>query len=143
MDIAVNMWAVLVGAVAHMAIGFVWYAQSVFGKTWCKLMGWNTDTEEGKRDFEERQKKGMGAILAQAFVAAFLLSYILAHFVGIIEKLGGNPYQLPVWLWLGFIVTVTYTGTLFSHKSKTLWAIDTFYPLVSMLVMTTLFVMWK
>ncbi len=143
MDVTVNIWAVLVGMVVHMAIGFAWYAQGMFGKTWCKLMGWNMDTEAGRQAFEERQKKGMGAILAQAFVMAFLLSYILAHFVGIIEKFDGNPYQLPVWLWIGFIATVTYTDALFSRASKTLWVINALYPLVSMLVMTVIFVMWK
>lgn len=140
MDISIPWWAIVVGAGIHMAVGFVWYMQSVFGKEWTALMGWTLETEEGRREYEARQK-GMGIIFAQTIVMALLLSYTLANGIDMVERLDGNPYLLPIWLWLGFIATTSYVNTLFSHKSKKLWLIDAIYPLVSMLLITMFFVM--
>lgn len=141
MDISsIPWWAIIIGAGIYMVVGFVWYLQSVFGRQWVALMGWTLDTEEGKRDFEARQK-GMGIIFAQTAVMALIMSYTLANGVAMVEQLNGNPYLLPLWLWLGFIATTTYINTLFAHKPKKLWLIDTAYPLVALFLMTAFFTM--
>lgn len=123
-----------------MGVGFLWYMQGVFGRQWVKLMGWTLETEEGRRDYEARQK-GMGIIFAQTAVMAIIMSYTLANGVAMVEQLDGNPYLLPLWLWFGFIVPTTYINALFAHKPKKLWLIDAAYPLVALSLMTIFFVM--
>jgi hypothetical protein len=139
MELSIPWWAILIGAGIYMAVGFVWYLQSVFGREWIALMGWTLETEEGKRDYEARQK-GMGIIFAQTAVMALIMSYTLANGIGMIENLGGNPYLLPLWLWVGFIAPTTYINALFAYKPKKLWLIDTAYPIVALFLMTAFFV---
>ncbi len=140
MDISIPWWAILIGAGIYMGVGFLWYMQGVFGRQWVKLMGWTLETEEGRRDYEARQK-GMGIIFAQTAVMAIIMSYTLANGVAMVEQLDGNPYLLPLWLWFGFIVPTTYINALFAHKPKKLWLIDAAYPLVALSLMTIFFVM--
>ena len=39
--LGVNLWAVLVSALATMVVGFVWYSPVLFANSWMKLMGYD------------------------------------------------------------------------------------------------------
>jgi len=54
-----------------------------------------------------------------------------------------DALQVGFIAWLGFIATTSFINTLFTGKSKKLWAIDTCYSLVSMLIMSVIFVLWQ
>lgn len=138
----INIWAVLMAATAHVIIGFVWYSPALFGKVWIKLMGFNVDTPEGKTAWEERQKS-MNKTWILTVLGALLMAYALAYFMGmfIVETLGKALF-IGFIAWLGFIATTSFINTLFTGKSKKLWAIDNCYPLVSMLVMSVIIVLW-
>jgi hypothetical protein len=42
----VNLWAVLVSALATMVVGFVWYSPLLFARPWTVLMGYDPDDKE-------------------------------------------------------------------------------------------------
>ncbi|OGI18970.1 MAG: hypothetical protein A3J06_04565 [Candidatus Moranbacteria bacterium RIFCSPLOWO2_02_FULL_48_19] len=139
----INTGAVLMAAVAHMFIGFVWYSPVFFGKAWISLMGFNVDTPEGKVAWEERQKS-MSKTWILTVLGAFIMAYALAYFMGMffVETVM-DALQVGFIAWLGFIATTSFINTLFTGKSKKLWAIDTCYSLVSMLIMSVIFVLWQ
>lgn len=142
MPIEVNIWAVLVASIIHIVIGFVWYSPAFFGKAWIKLMGFNIDTVEGKTAWEKREKD-MNKTWILTVLGALILSYALAYFVGMFSAVTVvDALQIGFVAWLGFIATTSFIGTLFAGKSKELWAIDNCYPLISMLLMSILFVLW-
>lgn len=68
MEVHINFWAVLLGAVASMVIGAIFYADGVFGKEWKKL---------GKID-TKRFEKEMAVNMMQVFVYALITSYAVA-----------------------------------------------------------------
>jgi hypothetical protein len=139
----INILAVVVGAVLHMVIGFVWYSPAFFGKQWILLMGWNVETPDGKAEWEKRQKS-MSQTWIFSVLGACILAYALAYFMGMffVETIP-EALQIGFVAWLGFIATTSFINALFTGKSKKLWAIDNGYPLVSMLVMSILFVLWQ
>ena len=49
----VNLWAVLVSALATMVVGFVWYSPLLFARRWTILMGYDPDD---KAKLAEMQK---------------------------------------------------------------------------------------
>ena len=139
----INTGAVLMAAAVHMAIGVVGYSPVFFGKAWISLMGFNVDTPEGKVAWEERQKS-MSKTWILTVLGAFIMAYALAYFMGMffVETVM-DALQVGFIAWLGFIATTSFINTLFTGKSKKLWAIDTCYPLVSMLIMSVIFVLWQ
>lgn len=143
LSIEVNMWAVLAAAVAHMFIGFVWYSPAFFGKAWIRLMGWNIDTPDGKAEWEKRQES-MSKTWAFTVLGALIMAYALAYFM---QMFFVETTLDALWVsfiaWLGFIATTSFINVLFTGKSKKLWAIDTCYPLVSLLVMSIIFALWQ
>jgi hypothetical protein len=68
MEIHINFWAVLLGALASMVIGAIFYADGVFGKEWKKL---------GKIDIK-RFEKELPTNMMQVFVYALVASYAVA-----------------------------------------------------------------
>lgn len=139
----VNIWAVIVAAIVHMVVGFVWYSPYFFGKQWIKLMGWNVYTPEGKSGWEKRQKD-MNKTWLFTVSSAFIMAYCLAYFMGMffVETVPGALWMGFI-AWFGFIATTSFVNTVFTGKSKKLWAIDNCYPLLSMLIMSVIFVLWQ
>ena len=68
MVIHINFWAVLLGGIASMVIGMLYYSDNIFGKAWKKLA--KIDTKQ----FE----KEMGWSMVQVFIGALLTSYTVA-----------------------------------------------------------------
>lgn len=67
----INYVAVLVAALIFMAVGFVWYALPVFGKSWMK--------ETGLKEADLKAGPGTGYVLAM--LGGLFQAYVLAHFV--------------------------------------------------------------
>jgi Protein of unknown function (DUF1761) len=69
----VNLWAVLVSALATMVIGFVWYSPLLFARRWMVLMGHDPDD---KAKIAEMQKSAgpsyMLSLVASVVSAAVL-----------------------------------------------------------------------
>ena len=135
----VNLWSVLVAAMAAMALGFLWYSPVLFARPWMVAMGY--DPEDKVRIAE--MQKGAGPLYGISFLASLLAAFVLAKVVvglTINSALYGMKVGLAVWL--GFVATVQLTDTLFGKKPARLFLINTGYQLVCYLAMGAIVAVW-
>ncbi len=119
----VNYWAVLVSGIVAMVIGAVWY--NAFAKPWMKGAGLT------KKDAEQADP----STYFVSFLAFLLAFYVLAHVAALAEVTNVTEGILAgLWMWLGFVATVTGINYLYQQKSLQFYAIDTGYILLVFLV---------
>jgi len=136
----VNLWAVLVSALATMVVGFVWYSPLLFARPWMVLMGYDPDD---KAKIAEMQKSA-GPSYLFSLVASLLSAGVLGKIIAIATintALYGVKMGLAVWL--GFVTTVQLTNSLFSHQPAKLYAINTGYQLVCFMAMGAILGAWR
>ena len=125
----INFIGVILAGVLGMFVGFLWYGP-LFGKRWITLIGFS------KEDIEEAKKKGMilnyGLGLLGQLATACALSLIVASSF---QYFGGFSYSLIFWIWLGIMVPIQMGGVLWEGKSWGLFALNSAYYLVQLLVM--------
>jgi len=131
-----NYVAIIVAAVVSMAIGFLWYSPSMFGKQWRKLMGIK------KKDMKKMEKKGK-----QSMIWAFISIIVTAGVLSLIIKwLGLNTWQaganIGFWIWLGFVATSQLGIVLWEGKPLKLYLINAGHHLVSLAVMGAILAAW-
>ena len=134
MEIQVNFLAVIAAGIASMALGFLWYSPMVLGKPWMKERG--LTPEKVKSD-----QKEMGKLYGVSFVVSLVMAYVLSHVMALSQNFYNYPMMQTgltsaVFMWLGFMMPVQVTATIFSDKKNwKLFGIDTGYQLVSVLAM--------
>ena len=136
----VNVWAVLVSALATMVVGFVWYSPLLFARRWTILMGYDPDD---KAKLAEMQKSA-GPSYMLSLVASVLSAAVLGKIIAISTihtPLYGIKMGLAVWL--GFVTTVQLTNALFMRQPAKLYAINTGYQLVCYVVMGAIMAVWR
>jgi hypothetical protein len=135
----INLWSVLVAAVATMILGFLWYSPILFANPWMRLMG--VDPND-KAKLAEMQK-GAGKLYGLAFVASIVSAMVLAKVIAI-TTVNTIPYGMKIGfaVWLGFVTTVQLTGALFGKQPIKLYLINTAYQLVCYLVMGAILAVW-
>lgn len=135
--IHINMVAVLVAVVANFVLGFLWYTP-LFGKAWAKEMGFDTSIKPPAG----AMAKGMVFMV----IGNFFLAYVFAHnmaawsFVPGNAEMGavGNIINATIFTWLGFYLPVDIGTVTWENKSWKLFAINTGYHLVMLLVAATI-----
>lgn len=138
--VSVNYLAVLVSGIISMILGSLWYGP-IFGKPWMKLMG------IGKKEMAKAKKEGMKRMWKSyltAFIAAIIVAFILAHVVVYVNA--GTFMEgigVGVWMWLGFIATVSLGSILWEGKSAKLYWINTLYWLVNLAIMGGILAVWN
>jgi hypothetical protein len=138
--LGVNVWAVLVAAVATMVVGFLWYSPALFANSWMKLMGYDPND---KAKIAEMQK-GAAPSYVMSLVASILAAFVLGKLIslsGFSNAVDGLKIGLVVWL--GFVTTVQFTNALFSRQRNRLYMINTGYQLVSYVVMGAILGAWR
>jgi hypothetical protein len=122
----INLWSVLVAAIATMLVGFLWYSPLLFAKPWMVLMGYDPND---KAKIQEMQK-GAGKMYAAAFVASVLGAGMLAKIISL-TSINSALYGMKVGfaVWLGFVTTVQL--------------INTGFQLVCYLVMGAIVAVWR
>jgi Protein of unknown function (DUF1761) len=136
----VNLWAVLVSALATMVVGLVWYSPLLFARRWTILMGYDPDD---KAKLAEMQKSA-GPSYMLSLVASVLSAAALGKIIAIATihtPLYGIKMGLAVWL--GFVTTVQLTNALFMRQPAKLYAINTGYQLVCYVVMGAIMAAWR
>lgn len=135
MEISVNYLAIFLAAVANMAIGFAWYSPMILGKQWMKEKGFSQEALK-------KEQSSMGKYFMLSFMAALVTGYVLSHvitFSGFFFQGAYTPLTTGLmtafWSWLGFIMPVQATHTIFGDKNWKLLGIDTGYQLVALLAM--------
>ena len=135
----INYGAVVVAALATFVLGFLWHGP-LFGKQW---LAWSGISE---KEVAEAKKKGMGCMwksMVGAMFSALLMSYIMAHFVDYLEATTVSAgMQAGFWIWLGFVATVQLNTVLWEKKPFKLYALNTGYQLVSLLIIGAILAVW-
>jgi hypothetical protein len=138
--LGVNLWAVLVCAVATMVVGFVWYSPALFANPWMKLMGYDPND---KAKIAEMQKSA-GPSYALSMVASILTAFVLGKIISVAAAANAvDGLKIGMVVWLGFVTTVQFTNALFSRQRNRLYLINTGYQLVCYLAMGAILGAWR
>jgi surface polysaccharide O-acyltransferase-like enzyme len=135
----VNLWAVLVAAVASMVVGFLWYSPFLFARPWMLAMGYDPDN---KAKLDE-MRKSAGKSYALSFVASLVAAFVLGKIIDV-ATVDSALYGMKIGfaVWLGFVTTVQLTAKLFGNQPTKLYLINTGYQLVCYLVMGAILAVW-
>lgn len=136
----VNLWAVLVSALATMVVGFVWYSPLLFARPWTVLMGYDPDDKEKLAEMQKSAGPSYMLSLLASIVSAAVLAKIIAV-SAMNAPLQGMVVGLAVWL--GFVTTVQLTNSLFMRQPAKLYAINTGYQLLCFLAMGAILGAWQ
>lgn len=139
MDIVINYWAVLGGAVFLMVMGFIWYGP-LFGKQWMRIIG----AEHMSRDEMQRAQKEMMPYYALHFLLALITSCTLYHLVKWGPGYTGTGLEVAFWVWLGFAMPMAAGSMWDTKKGLQLkkFLIVAGYQLVTLLVLGFAFSVW-
>lgn len=126
--VEVNYLAVLLAGASSMVVGSIWYAESVFGKTWQKL----AKVKIGDQ--------GMAYPLGITALVSLVTAFVLAHVIYLSNTFFGNSFlqdslTTAFWLWLGFVAARFITHDAFEHRRKKLTLMNISHELVTLLVM--------
>jgi hypothetical protein len=128
-----NHMAILVAALIQFFLGALWYSL-FFAKPWMALTG-HTPGERPK-----------GAIVAMfsSFIGGLILSLVLAHVVAWsgVGTVGWGAF-IGFICWLGFIAAPLLSETLYEKRPYRLFAINSGYWLVSLLISGALLAVWQ
>lgn len=131
----VNFIAIVVVAVIHMGLGFLWYGP-LFSKPWMALQGWTKERME--------QENVNPVIYLVPFVGALLSTYTLALLINATQMgtfMGG--VSLGLLIATGIIVPAFASNYLFSSKPLKLYLIDTGYYFVSTVIAGAILGLWR
>ena len=139
MFMGINLWSVLVAAVATMILGFLWYSPRLFANPWMRLMGFDPNDKAKLAEM----RKGAGKLYGLAFVASIVSAMVLAKII-VITTVNTIPYGMKIGfaVWLGFVTTVQLTGALFGKQPIKLYLINTGYQFVCYLAMGAILAVW-
>ena len=142
MELTINYTAIIVAVIVNFVIGFLWYTP-LFGKTWGKEMGYDTN-----------QKPESGVMIKGMLfmvIGNFFFAYVLAHNIAAWNFVPGVPEMGPAtnsimaacFTWLGFYFPAHLGSTVWEKKSWKLFFINGGYDFVSLLVVATILTHWK
>ena len=121
-----NWVAVIVATIAAMVIGFIWYSNRGFGRSWAALSG-HVPGEGGLP---------MGPLFGMTALAALVEAIALSWFIyqtGWTTGAGGA--LIGLYAGLGFIATAFFSQVLFANRPPRLYAIDAGYQVFQAVVM--------
>jgi hypothetical protein len=138
----INLLIVLVCGVVAMVIGALWHGP-IFGKAFMWANNW-PDWEGYSKEEQQKKQKEMMPMYGVQFLFSLLQIYILAHFLK--GWSDASPYEVAVWLWLGFMVPVVAGNAIWNINSGkqrlTLFGVVAGYQLVSMLAFAFILSHW-
>ncbi len=132
----INVWAVLVSALASMALGFLWYSPALFGKQWMKLS--KIDPKKMKE-----ANKHMTKMYSISFISTLIGAYILAQLIDLtLTSSVMEGATLGAMVWLGFVAVTLVNTVVFESKPWTLFLINSGYQLVCLVVSGIILAVW-
>ena len=133
----INIWELIAASLSTFVVGFLWYGNFLFGKSWQKLAGLSD---------EDIAKGNMAIIYGLTFVLNFVAALFISFFTEIAMMLGSSAFLaglFAVILCLGFVATSFGVNFLFSRKPLKLYFIDVGYMAVSYFVMGIIIGAWR
>ena len=138
----INILSVLLCAVAAMVVGMLWHSKALFGNTYMKAIG--ADTNMPPEKMAEIQKKMWQLYIAQ-FILVFFQAWVLAQYLaGAISFM--TPLSNAMWIWAGFILPTVAGQWMWSARPR-VWAwkgflISAGYNLVLFIIFTLILSAW-
>jgi hypothetical protein len=133
----INIWAVIVSAVAFWALGALWYSPVLFGKRWQKEVGLSN---------EKLKNTNMVVVFGVSFLLMFVMVFGLNLTINVhkpeeITWLSG----LYMGLFIGLIFSMTTMGInyLYQRRSFVLWLIDGIYITLGLTIAGIILAVWK
>jgi hypothetical protein len=128
--IDINLWAVLLATISSMVVGTIWYAPSVFGNRWQKLVKLNTKT----------MGQGAAKAIIVTFIVSFITAYVLAHVSTLAHAYFQNSFlqdclTTAFWLWLGLTAARFITHDAFERRPVTLTLLNIAHEFVTIEIM--------
>jgi len=129
-----NYPAIVVSAIAYWMLGALWYGV-LFGQRWMALEGITTE-------------QARGANPALPYVISFLLDLLIAFVLAQLclwrnANTAARGAAVGVLLWIGIVGPIVLTTYMYEMRSKELFAINEFYPLVGLCLMGVVVGAWK
>ena len=142
MEFKINLMAILVAVIANFILGFIWYTP-LFGKAWGKEMGYDPNMKPESSEMI----KGMLFMVIGNFLFAWVLAHNMAAWSFVPEMQEStaisNGVMAAFFTWLGFYLPGDLGATVWEKKSWKLFAINTGYHFVSLLVVALILSFWK
>ena len=137
-DISINYIAVIIAVVANFIFGFIWYTP-LFGKAWAIEMGMDPEAKPNGGEMA----KGMIIMV----IGNFFLAYVLAHNLAVWGMAMGEEAEKMTlalssafFTWLGFYLPVDMGSMTWEKKSFKLFAINTGYHLLTLVIVALILV---
>ena len=140
MDLSVshiNIWAVIVSAVAAFVVGGLWYAV-LFGKAWTRLHAFD---EAQLKHMEKTQAQTFGVFFVCDLVTAAVLSLLIANLVATPSALSGMGVATVLWLGLGATDAAAHNAA--HRKPLPAYLIDASHHLAYLVVMGAIIGGWR
>lgn len=133
----INYPAVLVATLTHFLIGALWYGM-LFNNKFLQLIEW------GPEKIREMENSNPAKELVIAFIAAFVLVYILAHFIQYTRaRTAVDGIQTAFWLWLGFVATTQLATVVFEQRKLGLYLLNIGYQFVACATAGVILALWR
>lgn len=131
-----NLWAVIVAAVATFLLGGLWYS-ALFGKKWVSLHGFTPE------QLAEMKKARPPAVFFGIMILAYLLMAtfmgFLVHWTGARTWHDGALVGLAVW---GIALAIALTDYITSTKKPGVYYIDCSYQLLYLVMTGVILTVW-
>ena len=130
-----NHMAILVSAIAQWLLGAIWYSPALFAKPWMAMVG----ITHG-----QAKKSSMMLGMVASFIGSLVLSFILAHLVfwsGVATASWGALIGFIAWT--GFIAAPLSATYIYEGRPFKLFAINTGFWLVALLMSGALLACWR
>ena len=130
-----SLWPVLVSAVILWVLGAAWYSPVLFAKPWMALLGIKPDPANRKS-----LVPGMISSLAGDFILAFVLDHVV-HWSNVGSWRGGA--FIGGLMWLGFFAAPNYPQGIYENRPVKLFAINSGYWLVGLIIVGIVLAVWR
>ena len=130
-----NHWAILASAVILWLLGAVWYSPALFAKPWMAMV---------KLDPAQKNSKSMIIGMISSFVLDIVLAFVLDH---VVQWSGADTFGLGALvgfiMWLGFIAAPALPQGIYEGRPFKLFAINTGYMLIGLMILGGVLAVWK
>jgi hypothetical protein len=130
MEVEINWLAVVLATISSMVVGSIWYAKSVFGTQWAKMV----------KLTDKQMQQDAGKAIAITIVVSFLTAYVLAHIIFLAHSFFKNSFlqdavTTAFWLWLGLTAARFVTHDAFERRPINLTIMNVSHEFVTLIVM--------
>jgi len=110
----INFLVLLVGGVASLVLGMIWYGKALFGDAYMKALG--ADTNMSPEKMKKIQEKMWQLFLTQFILAVFQV-WVLAVYINSSMAVI-TPVSNALWIWAGFVMPTLAGGAMWSARPR-------------------------